>query len=182
MTNLRTKKVCVVVLGDIGRSPRMQYHSLSLAEAGYKVDIVGYEETKINPTIIQHSNIHIHPLMHIPFGNLPRQINYIFKTIWQIITLFCALIFKQADYVLVQNPPAVPTFFVCAVYSFLTRAQFIIDWHNYAYSIMAMTNSRKGFFVNLTKWMESYFGNMADHNICVTEAMKNDLKEKWGIK
>ena len=34
--------VAVVVLGDIGRSPRMQYHALSLCREGYKVDIVGY--------------------------------------------------------------------------------------------------------------------------------------------
>ena len=34
--------VTVVVLGDVGRSPRMQYHSLSLAQFGYEVDIVGF--------------------------------------------------------------------------------------------------------------------------------------------
>lgn len=28
----------VVVLGDIGRSPRMQYHCISLANAGVDVD------------------------------------------------------------------------------------------------------------------------------------------------
>ena len=34
--------VCVVVLGDVGRSPRMQYHALSLADGGFSVDVVGY--------------------------------------------------------------------------------------------------------------------------------------------
>lgn len=34
--------VQVVVLGDIGRSPRMQYHALSLAKHNARVDIVGY--------------------------------------------------------------------------------------------------------------------------------------------
>lgn len=29
---IKTKRACVVVLGDIGRSPRMQYHSKSLAD------------------------------------------------------------------------------------------------------------------------------------------------------
>ena len=29
------KRVSVVVLGDIGRSPRMQYHAMSFAEEGY---------------------------------------------------------------------------------------------------------------------------------------------------
>ena len=35
-------RVQVVVLGDAGRSPRMQYHSLSLVEHGISVDLVGY--------------------------------------------------------------------------------------------------------------------------------------------
>ena len=35
-------RVVVVVLGDTGRSPRMQYHCVSLLNAGYAVDLVGY--------------------------------------------------------------------------------------------------------------------------------------------
>jgi beta-1,4-mannosyltransferase len=40
-----TKRVTVqiVVLGDIGRSPRMQYHALSIAKHGGKVFLVGYQ-------------------------------------------------------------------------------------------------------------------------------------------
>jgi beta-1,4-mannosyltransferase len=33
--------VQIVVLGDVGRSPRMQYHALSVAKNGGRVDIVG---------------------------------------------------------------------------------------------------------------------------------------------
>ena len=32
----------VVVLGDAGRSPRMQYHCLSLVQLNYSVDLVAY--------------------------------------------------------------------------------------------------------------------------------------------
>lgn len=35
-------RVTVVVVGDIGRSPRMQYHALSLARHGVEVQLVGY--------------------------------------------------------------------------------------------------------------------------------------------
>ena len=35
-------RICVLVLGDIGRSPRMQYHALSCAKAGFRVDMVGF--------------------------------------------------------------------------------------------------------------------------------------------
>lgn len=34
--------VQVLVLGDIGRSPRMQYHALSVARHGGRADIIGY--------------------------------------------------------------------------------------------------------------------------------------------
>ena len=36
-------KACLVVLGDIGRSPRMQYHALSLVKHDFEVFFVGYE-------------------------------------------------------------------------------------------------------------------------------------------
>ena len=36
------RRVCVVVIGDIGRSPRMQYHALSFSRHGYQVDLVGF--------------------------------------------------------------------------------------------------------------------------------------------
>ena len=35
-------RVQIVVLGDIGRSPRMQYHAISIAKHGGIVDLVGY--------------------------------------------------------------------------------------------------------------------------------------------
>lgn len=36
------RRVCVLVLGDIGRSPRMQYHALSLSKHGFNVTFVGF--------------------------------------------------------------------------------------------------------------------------------------------
>ena len=34
--------VHVLVLGDIGRSPRMTYHALSIAKHGGRVNLIGY--------------------------------------------------------------------------------------------------------------------------------------------
>lgn len=36
-------RVSVVVLGDIGRSPRTQYHAISLSKNGFNVDLFGYK-------------------------------------------------------------------------------------------------------------------------------------------
>ena len=33
----------IVVLGDIGRSPRMQYHAISISKHGGLVDLIGYK-------------------------------------------------------------------------------------------------------------------------------------------
>lgn len=38
----RHKTAIVLVLGDVGRSPRMMYHSESLAKLGWETIIVGY--------------------------------------------------------------------------------------------------------------------------------------------
>ena len=35
--------VTILVVGDIGRSPRMQYHALSIAKHGGNVQMIGYQ-------------------------------------------------------------------------------------------------------------------------------------------
>jgi beta-1,4-mannosyltransferase len=40
------RTVQIVVLGDIGRSPRMQYHALSIAKHGGRVFLIGYQGMK----------------------------------------------------------------------------------------------------------------------------------------
>lgn len=58
MGESKKKNACVVVLGDIGRSPRMQYHAQSLIREGFNVDIIGYidspvlDDLKENATIV----------------------------------------------------------------------------------------------------------------------------------
>lgn len=47
------KTVHVVVLGDIGRSPRMQYHALSIAKHGGRVYLIGYQGT--SPHFLDHA-------------------------------------------------------------------------------------------------------------------------------
>ncbi|XP_017781882.1 PREDICTED: chitobiosyldiphosphodolichol beta-mannosyltransferase [Nicrophorus vespilloides] len=176
------KSVCVVVLGDIGRSPRMQYHSRSFAEEGHKVDIVGYQGATPIESLTTQPLVSFHYLNPFPNIPCPRFLNYILKTIWQTINLlFVLLIIRKANLLIVQNPPAVPTLMVCYLYKLITRAQLAIDWHNYAHTIMALNVGQKNPLVKLTKWMEKFFGQKADYNLCVTKEMKRDLKTAWNI-
>ncbi|XP_050514719.1 chitobiosyldiphosphodolichol beta-mannosyltransferase [Diabrotica virgifera virgifera] len=177
----KKKNVCVVVLGDIGRSPRMQYHSLSLAEAGHTVDIIGYGETEPMEEIKKSPSVFYHYLLSPP--TLPHKLlNYVLKTIWQTLNLlFLLIVTRKPDILIVQNPPAIPSLLVCWLFCLIFRSKFVIDWHNYAHSIMALNLSKDNVLVTITKKVESFAGKRADHNFCVTNAMKKDLCDNWNI-
>lgn len=175
--------VCVIVLGDIGRSPRMQYHIKSLIQHNYIVDVIGYVESTPLSEITRDPNTRIHNLAPFPDLNLPSILKYIFKTIWQFLTLLIALFsVRRPQLVLCQNPPAIPCLLVCSFYCTISRSKLIIDWHNYTHTILALNSSPDRPIVRLAKWVESVFGRKSVSNLCVTNAMKQDLKDNWNIK
>lgn len=87
---------------------------------------------------------------------------------------------------------------MCYVYCLLfKRCKFIIDWHNYTYTILSLTDGvpspdeaalsiihrcRARRIVRLAKWFEHFFGQKSSGNLCVTQAMQKDLRENWEIK
>lgn len=179
----KKKYVKVVVLGDIGRSPRMQYHALSLANNGLKVNIIAYVESAPVIEILESPNITISKLHPLIFNKGPKLVQYAVKAFWQTISLLLTLfITGKCDYLLCQNPPAIPTLPVCRFYCLVTRAKFIIDWHNYAFSIMSMSLPQDHIILKLARWLERYFGQSSQQNLCVTYAMKEDLLQNWDIE
>ena len=62
MTQDRRTRVAVVVLGDIGRSPRMQYHALALADAGAEVELVGVAGAEPFAGVRNHPRIRLRAL------------------------------------------------------------------------------------------------------------------------
>ncbi|KAF4518918.1 hypothetical protein B566_EDAN006756, partial [Ephemera danica] len=196
----RSKRACVVVLGDIGRSPRMQYHSLSLAKEGFNVDIVGYKGSTPIKDLTRSTVIQIHHIPNCPNFRkwLPGIIAYILKAGWQGITLLLTLIWVRlsegrSTHLLMQNPPSVPTLGVCWLFcrTVVPSCRFVVDWHNYGYSVMAAAavptsdkekSKQLPLLPRLTYWMEGFFGQRADAGLCVTRAMKEDLKSRWGIR
>ncbi|CRL06341.1 CLUMA_CG019094, isoform A [Clunio marinus] len=178
-----TKRVLVVVLGDIGRSPRMQNHCKSFVERGNLVALCGYTETEPDQEIISDPRINIYSLVPFPDVPLPRIIKYFFKIFWSAIHLLSIFFsIKKADVVMLQNPPGIPSLALCYLYCKIRRAKFIIDWHNYTWSIMALESSTKSFTVKLARLIEGFFGRRSDLNFCVTKAMKQDLYDNYNIK
>ncbi len=70
-TRHRPKRASVIVLGDIGRSPRMCNHAVSLADEGWSVDLIGYAESTPSQRVLQHPRIRIRPIS--PGWRLPKR-------------------------------------------------------------------------------------------------------------
>jgi beta-1,4-mannosyltransferase len=77
----------VVVLGDIGRSPRMQNHCVSLSRLpDTRVHVVGYTESPLFEELSAASNVMVYPIR--PFVNLPRFLFPIYaplKILWLLV-------------------------------------------------------------------------------------------------
>ncbi|KAA0705769.1 Chitobiosyldiphosphodolichol beta-mannosyltransferase [Triplophysa tibetana] len=175
--------VCVLVLGDIGRSPRMQYQALSLSRHGYNVTFIGFLGTKPHQDILEDERIDILPISELKGLRVgPKIFRYVSKVVLQSIQLFYVLMkIEDQGYILMQNPPGLPAIAVAWLVSRLRGNQFIIDWHNYGYTIMALTHGENHLVVKMAKWYEKLFGCFSDHNLCVTNAMRQDLKKNWNI-
>ncbi|KAJ7982011.1 UDP-glycosyltransferase TURAN [Quillaja saponaria] len=186
----RRGRACVVVLGDIGRSPRMQYHALSLAnQASLEVDIVAYGGSEPHTALLANQSIHIHTMTQWPTArqSLPKifqPIMLLFKPLIQFAMLLWYLCVKipSPDVFIVQNPPSVPTLVAVKWASWLRQSTFIIDWHNFGYTLLALSLGRSSRFVSVYKWLEKHYGKMADASLCVTRAMQHELAQNWGIK
>ncbi|XP_053132935.1 chitobiosyldiphosphodolichol beta-mannosyltransferase isoform X2 [Hemicordylus capensis] len=177
-------RVAVLVLGDLGRSPRMQYHALSLAHRGRRVAFIGYAGTKPHSEIVHNENIQIVYIPEFGTGQVgPKMFQYIIKVIMQSIQLLYTMLkIAKPGYVLLQNPPGLPSIAVTWVVCLLRRSKLIIDWHNYGYTIMSLTHGKRHPIVRIAKWYEELFGRLSDYNICVTEAMKEDLQVNCNIR
>ncbi|CAM9480687.1 unnamed protein product, partial [Discosporangium mesarthrocarpum] len=186
----RPRRVAVVVMGDVGRSPRMQYHAMSLASHKVMVSLIGYKGEKCfhdverNPLI---SLRHIDPPLAGPWGRTLRQRSYLLFALLKAIALAYRVLVEilglpsNLDAILVQNPPALPV--LCCVYvaSVVRRCQMMVDWHNLGFTMFTGCGPWHP-LVWMTKAMEGFFARRADTNFCVSAAMKTYIKSNFRAK
>uniref|UniRef100_A0A9L0IZ75 ALG1 chitobiosyldiphosphodolichol beta-mannosyltransferase n=1 Tax=Equus asinus TaxID=9793 RepID=A0A9L0IZ75_EQUAS len=178
------RHVAVVVLGDVGRSPRMQYHALSLAKRGFSVTLLGFCNSKPHEELLQSDRIQIVGLTELQRLTVgPHILQYGVKVVFQAVHLLWRLMCREpAAYIFLQNPPGLPAIAVCWFVGCLCGSKLVIDWHNYGYSIMGLVHGPSHPLVLLAKWYEKLCGRLSHLNLCVTNAMREDLAENWGIK
>lgn len=183
------KKALVVVLGELARSPRMQYHCISLAKNNYDVTVIatrsGSKPDFSCENLENNQNIR-QVLMNdsVDFKKyLPNALAYIIKPIWQALLLIYHLCIISLNHVIiVQNPPSIPTLPILYIYSLISRSKLIVDWHNYGYTILSLNLHPNHVFVRLSKVIEFMFGRLAHAGFCVSEAMQKDLRDNHQVR
>lgn len=180
-------RVCVVVLGDLGRSPRMLYQALSLSQAGAAVDVIGYAENKVHPLIAGQPNIKWHCLTEswrIPsrIGRAGFVLGGALKVAWTSFQLLRKLVaVPKPNVILVQNPPSIPVLFTAALAAFVRRSRLVIDWHNFGFEMVGMRIGRHHRITRLARFYERWMARAADAHLCVSETMRCSLYTQWNV-
>eukprot|EP00927_Polykrikos_kofoidii_P064288 TRINITY_DN5940_c0_g1_i2.p1 TRINITY_DN5940_c0_g1~~TRINITY_DN5940_c0_g1_i2.p1 ORF type:complete len:477 (-),score=61.12 TRINITY_DN5940_c0_g1_i2:150-1580(-) len=168
----------VLVLGDVGRSPRMQYHALSLAKHGCRVSLVGYPGAEPLEEVTKHPHIRIR---HITSWSVPAGLPYSVRLVWLVLGLsaglFSTLLWRtpRPRVILMQTPPAIPSMAAGVLAAFLQGAALVVDFHNFGYSLLALKLGDGHFLVRLHLLYEKLFGPLAHDAFCVTDAMREFL-------
>lgn len=179
----------VIVLGDLGRSPRMLYHARSLADHGADVDLIGYSGSALPRDVLDHRRIRCHAMEPRPLRFLDRfkgPLNSgvgLLRVALQTMKLFVVLLLRirSPDVILLQNPPGVPALAAALVCAPLRRARVIVDWHNFGFSILALKSPKSRVAVSITRWCEWTLGRRAHGHLCVSDGMRRELEERWGF-
>lgn len=167
----------------------MQYHALALAVNEGDVDLVGLEGAPVHAALTAESRLHTHRLPDRSFRS--RAAGGRRRYVWmsaaratmqagRLLTTLMRL--PKPDVIVVQSPPAAPTFAVSWLAARLRGARFAIDWHNLSHAILAVPLGDHHRAVRSLARSEKRWGRRADAHLTVSSALAEWLRREWGIK
>jgi len=176
-------RVIVLVQGDLGRSPRMQYHTYALAVNGIEVDLVGSAGTALAPQVLQQRGITCHVIgdgapappgrgyLHAALARAARQTIHFGHALSRL---------ADPDLLLVQTPPSAPVGPIAWTMSRWRRARLVLDWHNLGWTMLALKTGHGG-VANALRAAERWMAPRADGHICVSRALRDHLARVCGV-
>lgn len=176
--------VAVIVLGDLGRSPRMQYHTCSLQNMTEvdMVSLIGYEGEDCVQTIKESKKVSVHRLTSVD-KNEKKSIVTLFKKgfglIFKLVNILSRL--PKMDVIIIQNPPCIPAVIAAIYISLFQGSVLCLDWHNLGYTMFSDKFSKSHPIVILSRLLEYMAAQYIDYHICVSHAMSKLLKDDFLI-
>ena len=166
----------------------MQYHAHALVSNGVDVDLVGLEGTPLSKRITDDPRITVHRIK----GTRLRIRRSLYGSSYAVAGLFDAARLglrlwrtlrdlPRPDLVLVQNPPAFPTFAV-TWWSLRRRGvRFFVDWHNLGYTLLRLRLGHWHPAIRLARWLERRDARRVDANLCVSRGLAAFLESRFGV-
>jgi beta-1,4-mannosyltransferase len=181
-------RAAVVVGGDLGKSPRMQYHARALSASGAEVDVVGFEGVPLPKLLTADPRITIHRLADARLRVRAGRSKILYGLLAAIdafrtsIRLGATLMrVPKPDLLLVQNPPALPALHIAWIVARLRGVRLVIDWHNLGYSMLALRLGRRHPAVRFARWLERIAARSADGHLCVSRGFARFLADRFGL-
>jgi beta-1,4-mannosyltransferase len=166
----------------------MQYHALALAVNGGDVDLVGLEGAPLHAALTAESRVSSHRLPDRRFA--ARAARGRKRFIWmsaarasmQAARLLSTLLgLPKPDAILVQCPPAFPTFTAAWLAARIRGARLVIDWHNLSHTVLAVRLGDEHRAVRALARSERRWGRRADAHLAVSNALAEWLRREWKI-
>lgn len=165
----------------------MQYHAEALAAHQVDVDVVACGGSTLHAELRDHPRITCHLLpparerawpraLLLPAAAL-RAVLQALRLVWVFL-----VVLRKPDVILVQNPPAVPTLLVTLAAARLRGSRLVIDWHNLAWAVLALGVGARHPIVRLARWYERTLGRRADAHLAVSDALRQELTSRWGLR
>jgi len=168
----------------------MQYHAQALATDGVDVDLVGLEGTPLPKRLTEHPRVTVHrmkgPRLKMKIRQSLTGSGYAAVGLFDALRLGVQLWrtlrrLKRPDVVLVQNPPAFPTFAVTWFSLHGRGVRFVIDWHNLGYTFLRLRLGQWHPAVRLARWFERRDARRVDANLCVSRGLAAFLESRFGV-
>ncbi|CBJ28840.1 Chitobiosyldiphosphodolichol beta-mannosyltransferase, family GT33 [Ectocarpus siliculosus] len=208
LEHLDCKHVVILVLGDVGRSPRMQYHAMSLASHGVRVTLIGYSGERCISAVEDSPRVdtsrRFDPPLSGPWGKSLKRRAYLLFAGVKAVALLVRVMYElvlvagrrgagggavadsggfgdalRPDAILVQNPPSLPGLACVYLACLLRRCAMVLDWHNLGFTMFGCGPRHP--LVWITRRAEGFFGRRATVNLTVSHAMRNWIKENFGV-
>eukprot|EP01041_Mallomonas_annulata_P004887 gene4887-9746_t len=178
--------VVVIVLGDIGRSPRMQYHSASLAklETISHVSIFGFVGESCIRELTDSKKVTMERFK--PFeSKLIRKLSVLFPLIKGLHLLSGVFLFlwrlPRFQVILIQNPPCLPAILATLPFRLFHGVSVCLDWHNLGFSMFSDKLGPNHLMVYIAYAMERILSQCATHHVCVSRAMQSWLRSEFRL-
>lgn len=174
---MASRRLLIVVLGDLARSPRMLRHAAAAMQRGVFVELIGFRGRPLPPHM---SGARVRAIPSFASMRLEQRgiaalaVAGLRQVLLGAAILMRLLATRRPDVLLVQTPPLLPALPVILLVASIRRVRVIVDWHN---STAAMVRERYGgrVVVAIVGWLERWIARRLQYHLTVSSAMSAQL-------